>query len=82
MFSFFIYIFRRGPNKYTRNWEDEDAYNKPAPARPKKPGRPKKTSEEFPPLVRNKSASPNRENQQTETDFNTEETPKQNSSER
>lgn len=20
---------RRGPNKYTRNWEDEDAYNKP-----------------------------------------------------
>lgn len=23
------YLFRRGPNKYTRNWEDEDAYSKP-----------------------------------------------------
>lgn len=23
-----IYFFSRGPNKYTRNWEDEDAYGK------------------------------------------------------
>lgn len=24
-----LQCFRRGPNKYTRNWEDEDAYSKP-----------------------------------------------------
>ena len=34
-FKLFIYnllfpLFRRGPNKYTRNWEDEDAYGKTA----------------------------------------------------
>lgn len=40
--------FSRGPNKYTRNWEDENAYRamiktKPAPRR-------KKNQEEFPAL--------------------------------
>ena len=32
--------YGRGPNKYTRNWEDEDAYGKPVgPANPKAGGR-------------------------------------------
>lgn len=49
--------FRRGPNKYTRNWEDEDAYNKPA-AKAIVKKTPKKlsngnSSEEFPPLIKN-----------------------------
>ncbi|CAH1164399.1 unnamed protein product [Phaedon cochleariae] len=50
--------YGRGPNKYTRNWEDEDAYNKPQPTvtRPKSQRRPRKdTDEEFPPLVRDNS---------------------------
>ncbi|KAL3286968.1 hypothetical protein HHI36_001454 [Cryptolaemus montrouzieri] len=43
--------YGRGPNKYTRNWEDEDAYNKPTPQRPKKPqNSPSNSNEEFPPL--------------------------------
>ncbi|KAG5873139.1 hypothetical protein JTB14_037995 [Gonioctena quinquepunctata] len=52
--------YGRGPNKYTRNWEDEDAYNKPQPVvhRPKKSGKSKEDAEEFPPLV--KDASPER----------------------
>lgn len=25
---YFMRFFSRGPNKYTRNWEDEDAYGK------------------------------------------------------
>ncbi|XP_017786724.1 PREDICTED: protein CASC3-like [Nicrophorus vespilloides] len=37
--------YGRGPNKYTRNWEDEDAYSKPAtPVNTKKPARKSKTS--------------------------------------
>ncbi|XP_030765143.1 protein CASC3 isoform X1 [Sitophilus oryzae] len=48
--------YGRGPNKYTRTWEDEDAYNKPAPVKPRKsiqsrgPARMGKNNEEFPPL--------------------------------
>lgn len=48
--------YGRGPNKYTRNWEDEDAYNKPAPKpRPKKQHgqqgpRKQRPSEDFPSL--------------------------------
>ncbi|ENN72059.1 hypothetical protein D910_08717 [Dendroctonus ponderosae] len=44
--------YGRGPNKYTRNWEDEDAYGKPVPARPPKPAKKERprNSEEFPPL--------------------------------
>lgn len=46
-------LFSRGPNKYTRNWEDEEAYTKPpAQPRPKRVGgaRNKPHPEEFPPL--------------------------------
>ncbi|XP_076268851.1 CASC3 exon junction complex subunit isoform X1 [Rhynchophorus ferrugineus] len=64
--------YGRGPNKYTRNWEDEEAYSKPTPVRPKKPQRtptrPKRgNQEEFPPLEtddynqRSKSTESNRE---------------------
>ncbi|KAJ8926082.1 hypothetical protein NQ315_009938 [Exocentrus adspersus] len=68
--------YGRGPNKYTRNWEDEDAYSKPATAtRPKKLVRPKRTTdEEFPPLVRTKS--PERE-KPIENDAKPEEAPVQ-----
>ncbi|KAH1006747.1 hypothetical protein HUJ05_007460 [Dendroctonus ponderosae] len=47
--------YGRGPNKYTRNWEDEDAYGKPVPARPPKPAKKERprNSEEFPPLGAN-----------------------------
>lgn len=44
---------RRGPNKYTRNWEDEDAYSKPTnvSAKPvQRKSRTKPGQEEFPPL--------------------------------
>lgn len=43
-------MLRRGPNKYTRNWEDEDAYNKPAPVRVKKVVKKTNRREEFPAL--------------------------------
>lgn len=43
-------LFRRGPNKYTRNWEDEDAYNKPAPVRVKKIVKKSNRKEDFPAL--------------------------------
>nr|CAI5827231.1 unnamed protein product [Callosobruchus analis] len=47
--------YGRGPNKYTRNWEDEEAYNsKPAPKAKittKKQSRPNKNIEDFPPLI-------------------------------
>jgi hypothetical protein len=44
-------MYRRGPNKYTRNWEDEDAYGKVAGSVPvHKPNIKKsnRTGEEFP----------------------------------
>lgn len=49
--------YGRGPNKYTRNWEDEDAYGKPGgnvPTRNKKFNR---SGEDFPALGTNKNAS-------------------------
>ncbi|CAH0550826.1 unnamed protein product [Brassicogethes aeneus] len=61
--------YGRGPNKYTRNWEDEDAYNKPAPPRlpiTKKPIRPRKSSEEFPPLGGNPRNNNNRNSESAE----------------
>ncbi|XP_074037445.1 CASC3 exon junction complex subunit isoform X2 [Leptinotarsa decemlineata] len=60
--------YGRGPNKYTRNWEDEDAYNKPQPVvhRPKKTTRPGKESEEFPPLVRESTSEPSAETESNE----------------
>uniref|UniRef100_A0A6P7G719 Protein CASC3 n=1 Tax=Diabrotica virgifera virgifera TaxID=50390 RepID=A0A6P7G719_DIAVI len=47
--------YGRGPNKYTRNWEDEEAYTKPAPVRKEKKNLNRKSREEFPPLVRDTS---------------------------
>ncbi|CAG9863824.1 unnamed protein product [Phyllotreta striolata] len=45
--------YGRGPNKYTRKWEDEDAYNKPPVPTVKKGKKPNSRKiEEFPPLVR------------------------------
>lgn len=45
-------FLRRGPNKYTRNWEDEDAYGKVAGSTPNKSAGRKsnRSSEEFPAL--------------------------------
>ncbi|KAK9873874.1 hypothetical protein WA026_002229 [Henosepilachna vigintioctopunctata] len=63
--------YGRGPNKYTRNWEDEDAYNKPVPQRPTKKlqNPPSQTNEEFPPLdsqnkKSNKPIEPHRNNRE------------------
>lgn len=59
------FIFSRGPNKYTRNWEDEDAYSKPPATTPKKSGKkpiPSQTLEEFPPLINNSASDQNYEN--------------------
>lgn len=46
--------YGRGPNKYTRNWEDEDAYGKTTPGRGSR--RFQKNNEDFPAL-NNKNAS-------------------------
>lgn len=57
--------YGRGPNKYTRNWEDEDAYSKPPATTPKKSGKkpiPSQTLEEFPPLINNSASDQNYEN--------------------
>lgn len=53
-----ICVFSRGPNKYTRNWEDEDAYNK-MPTGSTRGGRKKRVGrgEDFPPLERNRNQS-------------------------
>ncbi|XP_066249330.1 protein CASC3 [Euwallacea similis] len=74
--------YGRGPNKYTRNWEDEDAYSKPPQSRPTRGSRKprqklggdsnenEENSEEFPPLGgrrNNRSASP--ESNREEQDF-------------
>ena len=37
---YFILFNRRGPNKYTRNWEDFDAYSKPSTRGGKREGGP------------------------------------------
>ncbi|XP_012283805.1 protein CASC3 isoform X2 [Orussus abietinus] len=54
--------YGRGPNKYTRNWEDEDAYGKtPATATSTGKGgnrRINKTGEEFPALISNTEKTP------------------------
>lgn len=45
-------MFSRGPNKYTRNWEDEDAYGKVGGNLPtfKNNTRKARSGEEFPTL--------------------------------
>lgn len=47
-----FFFYSRGPNKYTRNWADEDAYGKTAGnVNTNKPNkRINKTGEEFPAL--------------------------------
>ncbi|XP_060536750.1 protein CASC3 [Cylas formicarius] len=45
--------YGRGPNKYTRKWEDEEAYSKPVPkvkSTTRKQPQPKQNKTEFPPL--------------------------------
>lgn len=49
--------FSRGPNKYTRNWEDEDAYGKPGSNVSTRNKRFNKSGEDFPALGTNKNAS-------------------------
>jgi len=54
----YIYIYiacflSRGPNKYTRNWEDEDAYGKTTPGRTNT-RRFHKSNEDFPALGNSK----------------------------
>lgn len=49
--------YGRGPNKYTRNWEDEDAYGKTITPGRGNNRRFHKNSEDFPALGNNKNAS-------------------------
>ncbi|XP_044727191.1 protein CASC3 isoform X2 [Chrysoperla carnea] len=42
--------YGRGPNKYTRNWEDEEAYNRSTQLRTRKNPKNPPTAEDFPPL--------------------------------
>lgn len=49
-----IYIYSRGPNKYTRNWEDEDAYGKTTVPGRGNNRRFQKNNEDFPALGNNK----------------------------
>lgn len=49
--------YGRGPNKYTRNWEDEDAYGKPGSNVSTRNKRFNKSGEDFPALGMNKNAS-------------------------
>ncbi|XP_045482838.1 protein CASC3 [Harmonia axyridis] len=72
--------YGRGPNKYTRNWKDEDAYNKTVPQKPQKKIQkpPSEISEEFPPLVNDrKEKSPEVFSEQSECDINRTVSPKQ-----
>lgn len=48
-----VYFLSRGPNKYTRNWEDEDAYGKTIPGRGNN-RRFQKNNEDFPALGNSK----------------------------
>ncbi|XP_015430720.1 PREDICTED: protein CASC3 isoform X2 [Dufourea novaeangliae] len=50
--------YGRGPNKYTRNWEDEDAYGKPGSNTPNRNKKFNRSGEDFPALGTNKNASP------------------------
>lgn len=50
-------FFSRGPNKYTRNWEDEDAYGKPGSNVSNKNRKFNRSGEDFPALGTNKNAS-------------------------
>ncbi|XP_018333635.1 protein CASC3 [Agrilus planipennis] len=49
--------YGRGPSKYTRNWEDEDAYklSRPEKKTPKKPSHRKKQLSDFVPINKNAS---------------------------
>ncbi|CAK9830326.1 Protein CASC3 [Anthophora retusa] len=49
--------YGRGPNKYTRNWEDEDAYGKTGSSISNKSKRFNRSGEDFPALGTNKNAS-------------------------
>lgn len=63
---YIYYFFSRGPNKYTRNWEDEDAYSKPPAPRPKKPLRKPRSGDEFPPLAEKEDSKENAQEEQKE----------------
>ncbi|XP_076655665.1 CASC3 exon junction complex subunit isoform X1 [Halictus rubicundus] len=49
--------YGRGPNKYTRNWEDEDAYGKPGTNVSNRNRKFNRSGEDFPALGTNKNAS-------------------------
>ncbi|XP_012526151.1 protein CASC3 isoform X3 [Monomorium pharaonis] len=51
--------YGRGPNKYTRNWEDEDAYGKTIPGRGNN-RRFHKNNEDFPALGNSKQSTPSK----------------------
>lgn len=53
MYIYIAYFLSRGPNKYTRNWEDEDAYGKTIPGRGNN-RRFQKNNEDFPALGNSK----------------------------
>ena len=65
--------YGRGPNKYTRNWEDEDAYSKPvAGQKPRNPGSKDKSGndqlEDFPALPsRDENDKPNKSSIKSES---------------
>lgn len=50
LYTINIFVFRRGPNKYTRNWEDEDAYGKTVNLPSRGNRRFQKNNEDFPAL--------------------------------
>lgn len=76
--SVVIICFRRGPNKYTRTWEDEAAYVKVAPTnvKTKKQKKPNgNNTEDFPPLVKTSETEDNSLNdcqQSTENTYSNE----------
>lgn len=51
--TYITYFLSRGPNKYTRNWEDEDAYGKTTAGRVSN-RRFQKNNEDFPALGNSK----------------------------
>lgn len=57
LYFYYIIFFSRGPNKYTRNWEDEDAYGKPGSNILNRNRRFNRSGEDFPALGTNKNAS-------------------------